>query len=196
MIAASYHLDVKQAITMAHAVGADVLLDGCQAVVNMKVDVRALDVDYYAFTGHKLYGPTGIGVLYGKHAEAGGAAAVRGRGRDDRDGDPRRRHLQRPAASFRGRHAAHRGGHRPRGGNRTGSRRSTGLRSTSTSRRCWRGLRRGPAGRQRARRSTARPGKRAPFCRFRCRGRTRTTSPRSWTVRGSRFAPGIIAPSR
>jgi cysteine desulfurase/selenocysteine lyase len=43
-----------------------VLLDGCQAVVNMKVDVQALDADYYAFTGHKLYGPTGIGVLYGK----------------------------------------------------------------------------------------------------------------------------------
>jgi cysteine desulfurase/selenocysteine lyase len=58
--------DVKRAIDMAHAVGADVLLDGCQAVVNLKVDVRALGVDYYAFTGHKLYGPTGIGVLYGK----------------------------------------------------------------------------------------------------------------------------------
>jgi len=58
--------DVKRAIEMAHAVGADVLLDGCQAVVNIGVDVRALDADYYAFTGHKLYGPTGIGVLYGK----------------------------------------------------------------------------------------------------------------------------------
>jgi cysteine desulfurase / selenocysteine lyase len=61
--------DVKHAIAMAHAVGADVLLDGCQAVVNMKVDVLDLDVDYYAFTGHKLYGPTGIGVLYGKKAK-------------------------------------------------------------------------------------------------------------------------------
>jgi cysteine desulfurase / selenocysteine lyase len=61
--------DVKRAIEMAHAVGADVLLDGCQAVVNIGVDVRALDADYYAFTGHKLYGPTGIGVLYGKRAK-------------------------------------------------------------------------------------------------------------------------------
>jgi cysteine desulfurase / selenocysteine lyase len=61
--------DVKQAIEMAHAVGAGVLLDGCQAVVNLTVDVRALDADYYAFTGHKLYGPTGIGVLYGKRAK-------------------------------------------------------------------------------------------------------------------------------
>jgi cysteine desulfurase / selenocysteine lyase len=61
--------DVKRAIDMAHAAGADVLLDGCQAVVNLPVDVRALDADYYAFTGHKLYGPTGIGVLYGKKSK-------------------------------------------------------------------------------------------------------------------------------
>jgi cysteine desulfurase/selenocysteine lyase len=60
--------DVKRAIDMAHAAGADVLLDGCQAVVNVAVDVQALDADYYVFTGHKLYGPTGIGVLYGKRA--------------------------------------------------------------------------------------------------------------------------------
>lgn len=58
--------DVKAAIHMAHSVGADVLLDGCQATVNVKVDVRDLGADYYVFTGHKLYGPTGIGVLYGK----------------------------------------------------------------------------------------------------------------------------------
>jgi cysteine desulfurase/selenocysteine lyase len=61
--------DVKRAIDMAHAVGADVMIDGCQAVVNMPVDVQGLDADYYAFTGHKLYGPTGIGVLYGKKAK-------------------------------------------------------------------------------------------------------------------------------
>jgi cysteine desulfurase/selenocysteine lyase len=58
--------DVKRAVEMAHAVGADVLLDGCQAIVNLSVDVRAIDADFYVFSSHKLYGPTGIGVLYGK----------------------------------------------------------------------------------------------------------------------------------
>lgn len=53
-------------IAVAHAKGVPVLLDGCQAAVHGRVDVRGLDVDYYVFTGHKLYGPTGIGVLYGK----------------------------------------------------------------------------------------------------------------------------------
>jgi cysteine desulfurase/selenocysteine lyase len=53
-------------VRIAHAKGVPVLLDGCQAVVHGRVDVQALDVDFYAFTGHKLYGPTGIGALYGK----------------------------------------------------------------------------------------------------------------------------------
>jgi cysteine desulfurase/selenocysteine lyase len=55
-----------EVVKIAHAKGVPVLLDGCQAAVHGHVDVRALDVDFYAFTGHKLYGPTGIGVLYGK----------------------------------------------------------------------------------------------------------------------------------
>jgi cysteine desulfurase/selenocysteine lyase len=53
-------------IKIAHAKGVPVLLDGCQAIVHEPVDVQKLDVDYYAFSAHKLYGPTGIGVLYGK----------------------------------------------------------------------------------------------------------------------------------
>jgi cysteine desulfurase/selenocysteine lyase len=57
---------VSQMIEMAHAAGALTLVDGAQAVPHMKVDVQALDVDFYAFSGHKLFGPTGIGVLYGK----------------------------------------------------------------------------------------------------------------------------------
>lgn len=59
---------VKKMTEMAHAVGAKVLLDGCQAVPHMPVDVQDLHADFYVFSGHKLYGPSGIGVLYGKHA--------------------------------------------------------------------------------------------------------------------------------
>ena len=57
---------VAQNIAMAHDAGALVLLDGCQAIVHQPIDVKALDVDFYIFSGHKLYGPTGIGILYGK----------------------------------------------------------------------------------------------------------------------------------
>lgn len=57
---------VAELIAQAHRVGAHVLVDGSQAVAHMPVDVRALDADFYVFTGHKLYGPTGIGVLYGR----------------------------------------------------------------------------------------------------------------------------------
>jgi len=57
---------VDEVIRIAHAKGAKVLLDGCQAVPHIPVDVRALDCDFYVFSGHKLYGPSGIGVLYGK----------------------------------------------------------------------------------------------------------------------------------
>ncbi|MCZ0733414.1 cysteine desulfurase [Phreatobacter sp. AB_2022a] len=57
---------IKDAIRLAHARGIPVLVDGSQAAVHMDVDVRDLDADFYVFTGHKVYGPTGIGVLYGK----------------------------------------------------------------------------------------------------------------------------------
>lgn len=61
--------DVKRAIELAHEVDAEVLIDGCQAAANMPVDVRSIDADYYVFAPHKTYGPTGIGVLYGKYAK-------------------------------------------------------------------------------------------------------------------------------
>lgn len=57
---------VKEIIQAAHAVGAPVLLDAAQAIQHIPVDVQELDVDFLAFSGHKMYGPTGIGVLYGK----------------------------------------------------------------------------------------------------------------------------------
>ena len=57
---------VADIIKMAHDIGAKVLIDGAQAVSHWNVDVQALDADFYAFSGHKLFGPTGIGVLYGK----------------------------------------------------------------------------------------------------------------------------------
>ncbi|HJT76701.1 MAG TPA: aminotransferase class V-fold PLP-dependent enzyme, partial [Gemmataceae bacterium] len=59
---------VEDIIRLAHARGVPVLIDGAQAVAHLPVDVRRLDCDFYAFSGHKLYGPTGIGVLYGKAA--------------------------------------------------------------------------------------------------------------------------------
>jgi len=57
---------VKEIIDLAHNAGAVVLIDGAQAVQHTKVDVRELDADFFAFSGHKIYGPTGIGILYGK----------------------------------------------------------------------------------------------------------------------------------
>ena len=59
---------VKEIIRSAHKAGAVVLIDGCQAATHMPVDMQDIDCDFYAFSGHKLYGPTGIGVLYGKLA--------------------------------------------------------------------------------------------------------------------------------
>jgi cysteine desulfurase / selenocysteine lyase len=59
---------VKEVVRLAHARGIPVLIDGAQGAVHLDVDVADIDCDFYAFTGHKLYGPSGIGVLYGKFA--------------------------------------------------------------------------------------------------------------------------------
>ncbi len=61
-------LDARRAADLAHSVGALLLLDGCQAVPRLPVDVAALDCDFYVYSAHKLYGPTGIGVLWGRAA--------------------------------------------------------------------------------------------------------------------------------
>lgn len=59
---------VDEIIRRAHAVGAKVLVDGAQAIQHIPVDVQALDCDFFVFSGHKIYGPTGVGILYGKEA--------------------------------------------------------------------------------------------------------------------------------
>jgi cysteine desulfurase / selenocysteine lyase len=59
-------MPIREIVQMAHARGAPVLVDGAQAVAHVRVDVRELDCDFYAFSGHKVFGPTGIGVLYGR----------------------------------------------------------------------------------------------------------------------------------
>jgi cysteine desulfurase/selenocysteine lyase len=57
---------IKQMIELAHAIGAKVLIDGAQSVAHFEIDVQALDIDFLVFSAHKLFGPTGVGVLYGK----------------------------------------------------------------------------------------------------------------------------------
>lgn len=59
-------LPIAEIAQLAHATGAKILVDGCQSVARMPVDMRGMDIDFFAFSGHKLYGPSGIGVLYGK----------------------------------------------------------------------------------------------------------------------------------
>jgi cysteine desulfurase/selenocysteine lyase len=80
---------IKEVVKIAHARGIPVLVDGSQAAVHLSVDVRDIDCDFYVFTGHKLYGPTGIGVLYGKYdllsamrPYAGGGEMIREVSRD------------------------------------------------------------------------------------------------------------------
>jgi len=71
---------VAELIGLAHDAGAVVLVDGCQAVVHQAIDVKALDADFYVFSGHKLYGPTGIGALYGKAGRLAGLPPYQGGG--------------------------------------------------------------------------------------------------------------------
>ncbi len=71
---------MKEIIAAAHARGIPVLVDGSQGAVHLDVDVRALDADFYVFTGHKVYGPTGIGVLYGKRDLLAGLPPFNGGG--------------------------------------------------------------------------------------------------------------------
>ena len=103
---------------MAHARGIPVLVDGAQGAVHLPVDVQDLDCDFYAFTGHKLYGPTGIGVLYGKKALLEAMPPYQGGGEMIGTVTTDRITYADAAAPVRGGHAAHRAGDRARRGDR------------------------------------------------------------------------------
>ena len=105
---------VKEVVRLAHARGIPVLVDGAQGAVHLDVDVRDLDCDFYVMTGHKLYGPTGIGVLYGKYDLLAAMPPFNGGGEMINEVFPGPHHLRRAAASFRGGHAADRAGDRAR----------------------------------------------------------------------------------
>ena len=89
---------VKEMVKMAHARGIPVLVDGSQAAVHLAIDVQDIDCDFYVFTGHKLYGPTGIGVLYAKHEHLVAMRPYNGGGEMIREVTQGLGHLRRSAA--------------------------------------------------------------------------------------------------
>ncbi len=105
---------IKEVVRMAHDRGIPVLVDGAQGAVHLPVDVQDLDCDFYAFTGHKLYGPTGIGVLYGKKELLEAMPPYQGGGEMIGTVTTERITYAAAAASLRGRHPGHRPGHRAR----------------------------------------------------------------------------------
>lgn len=106
---------VHTIVDLAHASGARVLIDGAQSVPHLAVDLRQLDADFFVFSGHKVFGPTGIGVV--SIAErVGGDAAMAGWRQHDRRRHPRAGHLPGSAEQVRGRYGQHRGRGGPGGG--------------------------------------------------------------------------------
>ena len=100
---------VKDVVKLAHARGIPVLIDGSQAAVHLAIDVQDIDADFYVFTGHKLYGPTGIGVLYAKHEHLVAMRPYNGGGEMIREVARGLDHLWRSPAQVRGRNARDRG---------------------------------------------------------------------------------------
>ncbi len=109
---------VKEVVRLAHARGIPVLVDGAQGAVHLDVDVRDIDCDFYACTGHKLYGPTGIGVLYGKYAHLAAMPPFNGGGEMIQDVFEDRVTYGEPPLQLRGRHAGDRAGDRAWRGDR------------------------------------------------------------------------------
>ena len=101
-------------VSLAHARGIPVLLDGAQAVPHLAVDVAGLGCDFYVFSGHKVYGPSGIGALYGRYDLLAAMPPYQGGGDMIRSVTFERTELRRAAPPLRGRHPQHRGGDRPR----------------------------------------------------------------------------------
>ena len=186
--------DARAIAAAAHAAGAVVLFDGSQAVVHRPVDVRAISADFYVFSAHKLYGPTGIGALYGRAELLADMPPWQGGGGDDRLGVASGRHLRRAAAPVRGGHAADSGSDRAEGGHRLVVRaRSYRHRGARTG-----ALR--PRGRTLVgpklaphHRNLAGQGGDPEFSRW--RALTRTMWRRSWIAMGSRCGPARIAPN-
>ena len=109
---------VKEVVRIAHARGIPVLVDGAQAAVHMDIDVRDIDCDFYAFTGHKLYGPTGIGALYGKYEHLAEMPPFNGGGEMIHEVFEDRITYGEPPHQIRGGYAGDRAGDRARRGTR------------------------------------------------------------------------------
>lgn len=109
---------VDAIVRRAQEVGALVCIDASQAAPHMPLDVQALQADFVAFTGHKMCGPTGIGVLWGRQEPPGGPASVPRRRRDDRDGVDALVDIRSRPAQVRGGHPADRAGGRSGRGDR------------------------------------------------------------------------------
>ena len=182
-------------VAAARAVGAVTLVDGAQAVPHLPVDVQALGCDFYAFSGHKMYGPTGTGILYGRQALLEAMPPYQGGGdmiasvtfeKTDYNVLPYKFEAGTPnIAGFVGLGAAV--------DYLTGAR--SGRRRSSTRTRCSR-TRPSASARFPACGSSARPGRRPACCRSCSTACTRTTSAPSSTRKASPCAPGSTARSR
>ena len=186
---------VREIADMAHRRGALVLVDGAQAVPHLPVDVRALGCDFYAFSGHKVYGPSGIGALYGRADLLEAMPPWQTGGGMIHPRDLREDHLRAAAAPLRGRHARHRRRDRARRRARLRRRRRPaghrrpGVASCSPMPRSASGGPRPAA--SSAPRRTRRPSSPSPWT-----ASIRTTSAPSSTRRGSPSAPATTARSR
>ena len=126
---------VSEVIAAAHRAGARVLIDGAQAIAHLPVDVQAMDADFYVFSGHKVFAPTGIGVLYGKPEVLESMPPWQGGGNMIQDVTFERTSIPAAACQVRGGHRQHRrcGRARHRAGLREPGSACRASRATSTS---------------------------------------------------------------